>query len=146
MVSMVVSSTVPQRAAGVRFSSSRGYLAACPGSLTVETGVTVSRIVFEGNRAVGVEVQGGRVIRAGKEVVLLAGVIGSPQILMLSGVGPAAHLRELGVDVKADLPVGDNLHDHLFVPMTFLAPTAVHRGTPFHFLGGMIAEATSDGP
>jgi choline dehydrogenase len=132
---------------GIRFSSSRGYLG--PGgkhaSLTVETGVTVGRVVIENGRAVGVEIldkKGPRIVRATKEVVLAAGVIGSPQILMLSGVGPAAHLREHGIEVKSDLPVGQNLHDHLFVPMTFLAPTAIHRGTPFHFLGGMIAEAT----
>ena len=129
---------------GIRFSSAHGYLRR-GGSLRVESGVTVSRIVLEGNRAVGVELldrRGPRIVRAGREVVLSAGVVGSPQLLMLSGIGPAAHLRELGIEVAADLPVGENLHDHLFVPMTYLAPTAVHRGTPFHFLGGMIAEAT----
>jgi len=134
---------------GLRFSSSVGYLgknvAKGAAGLFVETGVTVSRVVIENGRAVGVEIldkKGPRVIRATQEVVLAAGVIGSPQILMLSGVGPAAHLRGLDLPVHADLPVGQNLHDHLFVPMTFLAPTAIHRGTPFHFLGGMIAEAT----
>ncbi len=131
---------------GLRFSSSAGYLGkGRPGSLTVETGVTVSRVVLEGRRAVGVEIvgkHGPRVVRATKEIVLAAGVIGSPQILMLSGVGPAAHLRALGIPVVADLPVGQNLHDHLFVPMTYLAPSAIHRGTPLHFFGGMIAEAT----
>ncbi len=134
---------------GVRFSSSKGYLGAGQGNLTVETGVTVARVVMEGTRAVGVEIIDGkgarRVVRATQEIVLAAGVFGSPQILMLSGVGPAAHLRTLGIPVVADLPVGQNLHDHLFMPMTFLAPTAVHRGTPLHFLGGMIAEATRGG-
>ncbi len=130
---------------GVRFSSSRAYLANRPEAAqpTVEVGATVSRVVFEGARAVGVEVldkSGPRVIRAAREVVLSAGVFGSPQLLQLSGVGPADHLREQGIDVRADLPVGKNLHDHLFVPMTFLAPEAVHRGTGPHFLGGMIAE------
>jgi choline dehydrogenase len=136
--------------AGLRYSSSQAYLnGSKPGSLTVVTGATVSRIVIEqqggGARAVGVEylVKGGkRIVRAAKEVVLSAGVIGSPQLLMLSGIGPAAHLRDHGIACIADLPVGKNLHDHLFVPMTFLAPTAIHRGTPLHFLGGMIAEAT----
>ncbi|KAB2906556.1 MAG: choline dehydrogenase [Kofleriaceae bacterium] len=133
---------------GLRFSSAVGYLGAKPArhaGLTVETGVTVGRVVIEHGRAVGVEIleKGGpRVVRATREVILSAGVIGSPQILMLSGVGPAVHLREHGIAVNADLPVGQNLHDHLFVPMTFLAPTAIHRGTPFHFLGGMLAEAT----
>jgi choline dehydrogenase-like flavoprotein len=59
---------------------------------------------------------------------------------MLSGVGPADELRAQGVRVRADLPVGKNLHDHLFVPLTFLAPEAVHRGTPWHFFAGMLAE------
>ena len=131
---------------GLRFSASHAYLGTRrPGTLTVETGVTVGRVVIEGTRAVGVELigrNGPTVVRATREVVLAAGVVGSPQILMLSGVGPAAHLREKGVKVVADLPVGQNLHDHLFVPMTFLAPTAIHRGTPLHFLGGMVAEAT----
>ncbi len=130
---------------GVRFSASKGYLSGAHERLTVMTGVTVSRIVIEGGRAVGVEILAGderRVVRAAREVVLCAGVIGSPQILMLSGIGPAAHLREHDIPVVADLPVGKNLHDHLFVPMTFLAPTAIHRGTPLHFLGGMIREAT----
>jgi len=138
--------TVFQQSArgGIRFSSSKGYLRAGAANLTVMSGVTVSRIVFEQNRAVGVEVidgAGTRTLRARREIVLSAGVVGSPQILMLSGIGPAAHLREHGIDVRADLPVGRNLHDHLFVPLTFLAPTAVHRGTPLHFLGGMMAEA-----
>ena len=56
-------------------------------------------------------------------MILSAGVYGSPQLLMLSGVGPAAHLREHGIDVVADLPVGDNLHDHMFVPMTYVMKT-----------------------
>jgi choline dehydrogenase-like flavoprotein len=131
---------------GVRFSSSRGYLPATKETtLVVETGVTVTRVVIERGRATGVEIIADgerRVVRAAREVILCGGVIGSAHVLMLSGVGPAAHLREHGLGVIADLPVGQNLHDHLFVPMTFLAPTAIHRGTPLHFLGGMIKEAT----
>ena len=60
--------------------------------------------------------------------MLSAGVYGSPHLLMLSGIGPADHLRAFGIDVVADLPVGDNLHDHLFVPMTF-ANADRDRGT-----------------
>jgi choline dehydrogenase-like flavoprotein len=133
---------------GVRYSASTAYLggAGKGAGVAVETGATVSRVVIERGRAVGVELLGARgerrVVRASREVILCAGVFGSPQLLMLSGIGPAAHLRELGLDVVSDLPVGKNLHDHLFVPMTFLAPSAIHRGTPFHFLGGMIKEAT----
>jgi choline dehydrogenase len=131
---------------GLRFSSSEAYIEKrVTTNLATRTGVTVSRIVFEGRRAVGVEVLEGhqrKVLRANREVVLCAGVIGSPQLLMLSGIGPAAHLREHGIDVLGDLPVGKNLHDHLFVPLTFLAPTAVHKGSAWHFFGGMLAEAT----
>jgi choline dehydrogenase-like flavoprotein len=132
--------------AGRRFSASEAYIEPrTTTNLATRTGVTVTRVVFEKGRAVGVEVLAGterRVIRAAQEIILAGGVIGSAHVLLLSGVGPAAQLREHGIDVVADLPVGENLHDHLFVPMTFLAPTAVHRGTAMHFFGGMIAEAT----
>ena len=74
-------------------------------------------------------------------MILCAGVYGSPQLLMLSGVGPAAHLREHGIDVAADLPVGDNLHDHMFVPMTYCMTSARNRGTTPYFAGGVVKEA-----
>ena len=67
--------------------------------------------------------------QASSEVVLKAGAIGSAQILMLSGVGPAEHLAEHGIDRVADLPVGQNLHDHLFFPMVYTARGG-HRGPP----------------
>jgi choline dehydrogenase-like flavoprotein len=130
---------------GLRFSASEGYLRRTPSNLTTRAAATVTRIMIERGRAIGVEIvgdDGPEIVRAEREIILAAGVIGSAQILMLSGVGPAAHLREHGIDVVADLPVGNNLHDHLFVPMTFLAPPAIHRGTAWHFLGGMLAEAT----
>jgi choline dehydrogenase len=130
---------------GLRYSSSVGYLDdhGLPG-LTVWTGARVQRVVVEGNRAVGVEVitaSGRETIRAGREVILSAGTFGSPQLLMLSGVGPAAQLREHGIDVVADLPVGENLHDHMFVPMTYVMKTARNRGTTPYFVGGIISEA-----
>jgi choline dehydrogenase-like flavoprotein len=131
---------------GRRYSTSEAYVqpATARPNFQVRSGVTVARVVFEGKRAVGVEVlEGGarRVLRATREVILSAGVIGSAQLLMLSGVGPAEALRAHGIESVADLPVGKNLQDHLFVPLTFLAPGAVHRGTAWHFLKGMIAEA-----
>jgi choline dehydrogenase len=130
---------------GLRYSSSVAYLDDhhLP-HLHVETGVTVGRVVVEGSRAVGVEVhdrRGRRVIRADREVVVSAGAYGSPQLLMLSGIGPAAHLREHGIDVHADLPVGDNLHDHMFVPMTYVMKGARNRGTAAYFARGMVEEA-----
>ncbi len=131
---------------GLRSSSSEGYVhpLSTRKNFHLLLGATVARVVIEGTRAVGVElIEGGvkRVIRARREVILAAGVIGSAQILMLSGVGPAAELKAHGIKAISDLPVGKNLHDHLFVPMTFLAPKAIHRGTPWHFFGGMLAES-----
>jgi choline dehydrogenase len=131
---------------GRRFSSSEAYVhpARARTNFHVQTGATVSRVVIESGRAVGVELMRDgqtRTIRARREVILSAGVIGSAQLLMLSGVGPADELRDHGIAAVVDLPVGKNLHDHLFVPMTFLAPQALHRGTAMHFFGGMIANA-----
>jgi choline dehydrogenase-like flavoprotein len=130
---------------GLRYSSSVGYLDGhgLPG-LTIRTRVRVAKVVIEGGRAVGVEIvtaTGRETIRAAREVILSAGVYGSPQLLMLSGIGPAAHLREHGIDVAVDLPVGDNLHDHMFVPMTYVMKTARNRGTTPYFFGGIINEA-----
>ncbi|WP_216894002.1 GMC family oxidoreductase [Nocardia alni] len=135
---------------GLRYSSSRGYITERPNpNLTVLTHVHVARVVIENGRATGVEVidKSGarRILRAAKEVVVSGGVMASAQILMLSGIGPAGHLRDLGIDVKADLPVGQNLHDHLFVPMTFVSKKAIHRGTPPYFAGGILRETLKKG-
>lgn len=99
-----------------RSSTSVAYLGMAQGraNLTVRTGAQVARIVVEGTRAVGVELAGGEVIRAGAEVLLSSGAIGSPRMLMLSGIGPADHLGAVGVPVVLDQPgVGSDLHDHL---------------------------------
>jgi choline dehydrogenase-like flavoprotein len=113
---------------GERFSAAKGYLTpnlARP-NLTVLTGAHTTRIVVEGGRAVGVEARidgAPRRLRARREVLLAAGALQSPQILMLSGIGPAAHLRERGVAVACDLPgVGRNLHDHVDVVQVLDAP------------------------
>jgi choline dehydrogenase len=106
---------------GVRASTVRAYLepARSRDNLAVETGALASRILFEGRRAVGVVYRRGaakRSVRARRELILAAGPIGSPQLLKLSGVGPAAELAELGIPVVHDLPgVGENLQDHLEV-------------------------------
>jgi choline dehydrogenase len=85
-------------------------------NLTVETHAHVTRLLIENKRVVGVAyVQNGesREVRVSKEVILSGGAINSPQILLLSGIGPAAHLQEHGISVMVDLPgVGQNLHDH----------------------------------
>ncbi|MFI6926354.1 GMC family oxidoreductase [Nonomuraea spiralis] len=101
---------------GRRWSSADAYLrpAAARPNLTVLTGAPVNRVVFEGTRAVGVEHSGGTLIRARREVVLSAGTIGSPYLLMRSGVGAADELRDAGVPIVRELPeVGKNLQDHL---------------------------------
>lgn len=134
---------------GLRYSSSVGCLDdhGLP-NLTVLTRARVTGIRIENGRATGAEVvteAGPGTIRASREVILSAGVYGSAQLLLLSGIGPAGHLRELGIPVAADLPVGDNLHDHMFVPMTWCMESARHRGTTPHFLAGIVAEAVRGG-
>ncbi|HET9250187.1 MAG TPA: choline dehydrogenase, partial [Actinomycetota bacterium] len=106
---------------GRRLSAARAYLHPVMSrpNLEVRTRAFVTRILFEGTRAVGVEVSRGRGaptrIRAG-EVIVCGGAINSPQTLQLSGVGPADELLALGIDVVHDLPgVGENLQDHLEV-------------------------------
>lgn len=94
-------------------------------NLTIETGALVTRILFEGTRAVGVEyMQDGetKTVHVTGEIVVCAGAFLSPKLLMLSGIGPAAHLTEMGVSVVLDLPgVGQNLQDHLQLPIVFAA-------------------------
>ena len=120
---------------GVRNSTAAAYLRAIDAApnLQLVTGATARRLLFEGLRCVGVEwSQGARVesVRA-EQVVLCGGTIGSAQLLLLSGVGPADHLRSLGIDVVADLPgVGENLHDHLLSPVIFVAEREVGPPSP----------------
>ncbi len=86
--------------------------------------------MIEDGRAVGVEIERGgtiEVIRASAEVIVAASSINSPKILMLSGIGDAAHLSEMGIEVVADRPgVGANLQDHLEIYMQFQAKQADH--------------------
>jgi choline dehydrogenase len=101
---------------GVRSSTARAYLRRRP-NLTVLTRTAALRLVFEGARARGVEVirQGVRqTLRASSEIIVCAGAVNSPHLLMLSGVGPADHLLEHGVSVVADAPdVGGNVQNHV---------------------------------
>jgi len=115
---------VTQRA-GRRWSAADAYLrpALRRPNLDVVTGAAVSRVLLARGRAVGVAyTRAGveHVAWAGSEVVLAAGTIGSAQLLLLSGIGPAGHLREVGVQVVAHLPgVGENLHDHPATPLVW---------------------------
>jgi choline dehydrogenase len=107
---------------GQRWSAADAFLrdASKRPNVEVRTKINVLGLAMEGDRAVGVRIRGRRggeqTVRAEREVLLCAGAIGSPQILLLSGIGPADHLREVGVQVRHDLPgVGQNLQDHPFV-------------------------------
>ena len=111
---------------GIRWSTNLGYLSLSRHrlNLTIRPNCVVHRIVFDGNRATGVDVESGgeRFVVEGGEIILSGGAVGSPQILMLSGIGPANHLRELGIPVLKDLPgVGQNLRDHPLVYVTWSA-------------------------
>jgi choline dehydrogenase len=117
--------TVVTQRRGARWSTADAYLkpALRRPNLTLQTEATATRVLFDGRRAVGVEFdQLGqrRVVRARREVVLAGGAVNSPQLLMLSGIGDRGQLARHGIDVVADVPeVGQNLMDHLAVPMGF---------------------------
>jgi choline dehydrogenase len=162
---------------GRRLSAARAYLHPVMDrpNLTVRTRAFVTRILFEGTRAVGVEFRQEGIsrnstpqqIRAG-QVILCGGAINSPQLLQLSGVGPAGLLRKHGIDVVADLPgVGENLQDHLEVYVQYackqpvsVAPALKLRNRPMvgakwlfgrtgpgatnHFEGGGFARSNED--
>ncbi|MBQ0709659.1 choline dehydrogenase [Ochrobactrum sp. AP1BH01-1] len=105
---------------GRRWSAANAYLKPALKRPNVKLVKGLARkIVLEGKRAVGVEIEAGRsfsTIRARREVIIAASSINSPKLLMLSGIGPAAHLKDHGIDVVADRPgVGQNLQDHLEV-------------------------------
>ncbi|MCH7746227.1 MAG: mycofactocin system GMC family oxidoreductase MftG [Chloroflexi bacterium] len=109
---------------GIRWSTALGYLNPSRHrlNLTLRPNCTVRRILFDGNRATGVEVESGgeRFIVEGDEIILSGGAIASPQLLMLSGIGPADHLKGLGISMIRDVPgVGQNLRDHPIVFVTW---------------------------
>ena len=125
-------------------------------NLTVEVNVQTHRVLVENGRATGIT---GRrfgeevTIRAAREVILSAGTYNSPQLLMLSGVGPAEQLRPLGIPVAVDLPdVGRNLQDHVLVPLNFLHSHPISllaAGQPEHveqFAAEGRGPLTSNGP
>ncbi|RNJ46798.1 choline dehydrogenase [Mesorhizobium erdmanii] len=110
---------------GRRMSAARAFLrpAMTRGNVRVETNALASRILFEGKRAIGIEyLQNGqtKTARAGREIILSAGSINSPQLMQLSGIGPAALLNGLGIPiVRANENVGANLQDHVGINYTF---------------------------
>jgi len=135
---------------GLRCSSADAFLhpAAARPNLTIVTDAFTERVVFEGDRAVGVEVvrDGKReTIRAEREVILSAGSYQSPVILMHSGIGPADDLALFGMTVREDLPVGRNLQDHCMVQLNYLSngPALFGIFTPENFA---LLEAEGRGP
>jgi choline dehydrogenase len=124
---------------GTRNSTARAYLGAVLDhpNLTILTESTARRLLFDKTRCVGIEYERAGALEkayADAEVVVSGGTIGSPGLLLASGVGPADELRALGIDVVADLPgVGRNLHDHLLSPIIYASkeiPPATH-GVPY---------------
>ncbi len=122
---------------GVRWSAANAYLrpAMKRANLTVETHARATKVLFEGRRAVGVAYEHkGRAetVRAAREVILCGGAINSPQLLKLSGIGPAAELKALGIPVLHNLPgVGENLQDHLeyYYQVASKQPITLYRHT-----------------
>ncbi|WP_072314104.1 GMC family oxidoreductase [Agrococcus sp. Marseille-P2731] len=109
---------------GVRLSTWRACMSPVQEhpALTLRTGVWVHRLLVEGGRVVGVEVEADGALEQVRadQVVLCAGALDTPRILLHSGIGPAAHLAEVDVPLVIDLPgVGENLHDHLLVPFVY---------------------------
>ena len=134
---------------GRRVSAARAFLKPVlnRANLRLETGCLVEGLIFQGRRAVGVRWRQAGALRSARcrgEVVLAAGAIGSPQILMLSGIGPGEHLREHGIDVLLDRPgVGANLQDHLQLRLIYKVQGITTLNERYHApLGfvGMLAE------
>jgi choline dehydrogenase len=121
---------------GLRCSTAAGFLRPARGrsNLDILTQATVTRVVLERSRAVGIEIQrhGEKsIIRADREVILSAGAYNSPQILMLSGIGKPADLKAVGIAPHVDLPVGDDLQDHPGLVLSYFTntPTLLRAGT-----------------
>jgi choline dehydrogenase-like flavoprotein len=134
---------------GERCSAARAYLRPHIGkrpNLRVETQARALRLLFDGKRAIGAEIlQRGvkRVVRARRETIVCLGTFGSPQLLMLSGVGEAAALTALGIAPLVDLPgVGANLHDHPDVVLGYASPSRDLVGLSFGALAPLVSAIT----
>jgi choline dehydrogenase len=127
---------------GRRWSAARGFLKPVLGrsNLRLETGVLVEAVAFEGSRAVGVRFRRDGAVTTARcrgEVILAAGAIGSPQILMLSGVGPGAALSERGIPIVLEKPgVGENLQDHLQLRLIYKVTGIKTLNETYHSLLG----------
>jgi choline dehydrogenase-like flavoprotein len=132
---------------GVRWTAARGFLKPVlhRQNLRLETGCMVEKVDIEDRRAVGIRWRQDGVVRSARcrgEVILSGGTIGSTQLLLLSGIGPAAQLQEHGIPVALDKPgVGENFHDHFQVRAGYRVTGAKTLGPSFHSLSGRIAMA-----
>ncbi|MGO9763127.1 MAG: GMC family oxidoreductase [Solirubrobacteraceae bacterium] len=137
---------------GMRASTAVAYLqpASARANLTVMTNTHVRRVLFEGARAVGVQASRHgqpQELRAAREVILCGGAYNSPQLLMLSGVGPAGHLREHEIEVLRDRPaVGENLSEHAATELLWTAPEPQGREARRRWRSAKLLLATQTGP
>jgi choline dehydrogenase-like flavoprotein len=129
---------------GRRWSAARGFLKPVlhRANLRVETHCLAERVLFEGRRAVGVRWRQDGQVRSARcrgEVILSAGAIGSPHLLLLSGVGPAAQLAQFGIPLVLDKPgVGENLHDHLQLRLIYKVCGIKTMNEIYHSRGGFV--------
>lgn len=132
---------------GLRSTTSRAYLrpARKRPNLTVITNAEVERLLFLGDRVTGVSIRSGSelvALTAGKEVIVSAGTINTPKLLMLSGIGPASVLEAHGIQVVADrTQVGQNLKDHLFLRTMYRLNEPLSLNSVYHSIAGRIGAA-----
>ncbi|KAL8827722.1 MAG: hypothetical protein Q9170_006899 [Blastenia crenularia] len=115
---------------GHRVTASEAFLSSRPSNLTIMTNAAVTKISLQGKKAVGVQV-GEKQIFAKREVILSAGAVDSPKLLLLSGIGPSDDLKKLDIPIVQDLPgIGKNLHDHMHIFLiTTQKPESHHRSS-----------------
>ncbi|KAL9132931.1 MAG: hypothetical protein Q9175_005887 [Cornicularia normoerica] len=117
---------------GRRATASDAYLSDVPSNLTIITDATVETILFDQGKTVGVTTNKGKHIRANMEVILSAGALDSPKLLLLSGIGPEAELSKLHIPIVKDLPgVGKNLCDRLFLELVSIRAAGSHYRTSY---------------
>lgn len=136
---------------GARHSAAAAYLLpALPRpNLDAQTGARAHRILFEGAQAIGVEYRHqGQLwrVRARRGVIVSSGAVQSPQLLMLSGIGPADSLKSLGIEVRQDLPVGQNLWDHLALPVIWHCKAPVSLDKAENLVNTLRYLLTQSGP
>lgn len=114
---------------GQRLTAASAYLSAKPENLSIISDTLISRVIFREKRAMGVQTISGTEFHAKCEVILCGGAINTPQLLLLSGIGPADQLRQHGIDLILDQPrVGKDLQDHCFSSLGVVLDRPNHSG------------------